>query len=327
MIGSAAQFGSDSGIAACAPGAAADARSLFLSPAAVRARIALTYLWRHGRLPDLAAPTRFTELVQLRKLHDRDPRLPLLADKVRVKAHVAARLGAEWVIPTLWHGDALPTVPPWAPPFVVKSRHGCKHCAFVRTGTEDWSAIRRQARRWMRSPYGLWLDEWLYRRIERGLLVEPFIADRGALPVDYKLYVFAGRVAFVQVHLSREHAHRWILFDSAWRCVSDPTAAVPPPRSLAAMVAAAEDLGRDFDFVRIDFYEVRGAPLFGEMTFYPGSGLDRFSPSSLDERIGALWRDARARHRTDLARPEGFEPPTEEVEAPCSIQLSYGRAL
>ncbi len=27
-----------------------------------------------------------------------------------------------------------------------------------------------------------------------------------------------------------------------------------------------------------------------------------------------------------VARPEGFEPPTEEVEAPCSIQLSYGRA-
>ncbi len=27
-----------------------------------------------------------------------------------------------------------------------------------------------------------------------------------------------------------------------------------------------------------------------------------------------------------LARPEGFEPPTKEVEAPCSIQLSYGRS-
>ncbi len=25
-----------------------------------------------------------------------------------------------------------------------------------------------------------------------------------------------------------------------------------------------------------------------------------------------------------MAHPEGFEPPTKEVEAPCSIQLSYG---
>ncbi len=28
--------------------------------------------------------------------------------------------------------------------------------------------------------------------------------------------------------------------------------------------------------------------------------------------------------RGNLAHPEGFEPPTKEVEAPCSIQLSYG---
>lgn len=293
MIGSATQSGSDVDDVACAPAAATAGGSLFFSPAAVRARIALTYLWRHGRLPDLAAPTRFTEMVQLRKLHDRDPRMPLLADKVRVKAHVAARLGADWVTPTLWHGHALPRVPSWAPPFVVKSRHGCRQCAFVRTGTEDWTVIRRRARRWMRSPYGLWLDEWLYRGIERGLLVEPFIAGRRVLPIDYKFFVFAGRVAFVQVHLSREQAHRWLVFDPAWRCVSHPgTRDVPPPRSLATMVAAAQELGRDFDFIRVDLYEAGTRPLFGEMTFYPGSGLYPLSPPSLDTRMGALWRDA-----------------------------------
>ena len=64
-------------------------RSLFLAPAAVRARIGLTYLWRHRRWPNLADALRFTEQVQLRKIHDRDPRMPMLADKVLVKAHVA----------------------------------------------------------------------------------------------------------------------------------------------------------------------------------------------------------------------------------------------
>lgn len=29
-------------------------------------------------------------------------------------------------------------------------------------------------------------------------------------------------------------------------------------------------------------------------------------------------------NRKAMAHPEGFEPPTKEVEAPCSIQLSYG---
>lgn len=55
------------------------------------------------------------------------------------------------------------------------------------------------------------------------------------------------------------------------------------------MIVAAEALARDFDFVRVDFYEVEGQPLFGKMTFYPGSGLDRFNPVSLDQVMGDHW--------------------------------------
>lgn len=241
-----------------------------------RARIALTYLWRHHRLPGLADPRRFTELVQQRKLVDRDPRLPRLSDKVAVKAFVADRIGADWVTPTLWQGTALPEAPPWPMPFVVKSRHGCNQRAFVRDAAVDWTAIRRRARAWMQRRYGYWLDEWLYRHIPRGLLVEPFIGHDGALPIDYKFYVFGGRVRCIQVHLDRERAHRWILFDTDWCRISAPTADPDPqpPAALRQMVNAAEALGRGFDFVRVDLYETPAGPRFGEMTFYPGSGLD-----------------------------------------------------
>ncbi len=264
--------------------------------AMARARIRLTYLWRHGRLPDLSDPRRFTELVQTRKLNDRDPRMPPAVDKVHAKRIAAERLGDEWVIPTLWRGVVLPEAMAWEPAFVVKSRHRCNQRAFVRTGEEDWAAIRRRAARRMRRPYGGWLDGWAYRGVARGLLVEPFVGTSGVLPVDYKFYVFGGRVGYVQVHLDRERAHRWLLFDPAWRRVS---AATPgddprPPRSLAAMIAAAEALGEGRDFVRVDFYEVAGRPLFGEMTFYPGSGLDRFAPVTLDAAIGARWLAAGA---------------------------------
>lgn len=49
-------------------------------------RIRLIYLWRHGRLPDLDDPKRFTEFVQRRKLSDRDPRMAGLISKVTAKA-------------------------------------------------------------------------------------------------------------------------------------------------------------------------------------------------------------------------------------------------
>lgn len=260
-----------------------------------RARIGLTYVWRHRRLVNLRAPTRFTDLIQHRKLFDRDARMPALADKVRVKDYVARVLGSEWVIPTLWHGTRLPERYAWERPFVIKSRHGCNQTAFVRDGSEDWDAIRSQAARWSKRRYGYWLDEWLYAHVPRGLIVERFIGDCGTLPVDYKLFVFGGRVEYIQVHLGREHRHRWVVFDRDWGCVSQPSDDAPrPPASLAAMIAGAEALARPFDFVRADFYEAGGRPLFGEMTFYPGSGLTPVEPAALDFAMGAHWLAARA---------------------------------
>ena len=258
-------------------------------------RVHLTYLWRHGRRLSLDAPTRFTELVQRRKLFEHDQRLPVLIDKISAKRFVAEQLGDDWITPTLWSGTRLPEISCWPSPFVVKSRHGCNQRRFVRTGNEDWTAIRAASARWMRRDYGFWLDEHGYRGIARGLLVEPFVGDGSALPIDYKLYVFHGRVAFIQVHISREHRHRWMLFDCDWNRVSSPTSDPDPcrPTSLALMIDGAETLAHGFDFVRIDLYEVADQPRFGEMTFYPGSGLDPFDPPELDKILGALWLEGR----------------------------------
>jgi len=222
--------------------------------------------------------------------------MPPLADKLAVKAHVAAELGHRWVTPTLYHGRALPSLPLWEPPFAVKSRHGSNQRAFVRTGNEDWTAIRAAAKRWVRGPYGMLLDEWLYRHVPPGVLVEPFIGTDGVLPVDYKVYVFGGRAACVKVDRDREQGHWRGIYDLEWRPIWAPPGwrDPPPPVSLAAMIAAAERLGDGFDFVRADFYELAGRPRFGELTFYPGSGLSRL-PDDLDFWLGDLWRNARYR--------------------------------
>lgn len=269
-----------------------------------RTGIRLSYLWSHGRLPALDDPRLFTEWVQHRKLNDRDPQMTALADKVAVKAWVAERLGPRWVIPTLWQGTALPAVPVWPAPFVVKARHGCNQNRFVLDERVDWDGVPRDAARWMTRRYGAWLGEWLYRAIPRGLLVEPFVGEGAVLPIDYKFFVFGGRVEYVQVHLGRGHRHRWIVFDRDWRRVSAPSTDLDPPRPphLLQMIGAAEILGEDFTFVRVDLYDGVAGPLFGEMTFYPGSGLLRFDPVSLDARMGHDWRLASDDpRRTNLA--------------------------
>ena len=255
-------------------------------------RLHLTYLWRHRRPLSLSDPQLFTELVQQRKLIDRDPRIPLWIDKLTAKQIAADALGQEWITPTLWSGDTLPEEPPCKPPFVVKSRHGCRQMRVVRGESDDWNEIRQAASSWVQRPYGRWLDEWGYRDIPRGLLIEPFIGDGPALPIDYKLYVFHGRVEAIQVHLDRGTNHRWTLYDREWRRLSACTQLVDsgPPAGLARMIEGAETLGSKFEFVRVDFYDVGATPRFGEMTFYPGSGLDPFDEPGLDQELGRLWR-------------------------------------
>ena len=127
------------------------------------------------------------------------------------------------------------------------------------------------------------------------MLVEPFVGSCGELPIDYKFFVFGGQVAYIQVHLERETAHRWIVLDREWRQLTVTKEAPPPPNSLPAMICAAEALGRNFDFVRVDFYEVAGQPKFGEMTFYPGSGVYPLNPANPDVEMGALWLSAATR--------------------------------
>ena len=260
--------------------------------ALARLRISLSYWWRHGRFPDLASPQKFTEWVQWRKLNERSLLLAAMTDKIASKEIVTLRLGAQWVVPTLWRGTEAPQTPPWPTPFVIKASHGCNQFAIVRDVASDWPEALARSRSWTTRRYGYWLDEWLYSKSEPGLLVEPFIGENGALPNDYKLYVFNGRAEVVQVHTDRLGSHRWVQYDRHWNRLSDGIE-VPAPRMLDAMIIAAEALGQGHDFLRVDFYDLPGQPLFGEYCLYPGSGLDRFDPVSLDDLLGAKWEAAR----------------------------------
>ena len=78
---------------------------------------------------------------------------------------------------------------------------------------------------------------------------------------DYKCYVFNGTVRYVQVIEGRYDAVRSRFYDRDWqpqpfvRAV-DNGLEVEQPENFNKMIAVAENLANDLDFVRVDLYSV-----------------------------------------------------------------------
>ena len=62
---------------------------------------------------------------------------------------------------------------------------------------------------------------------------------------------------------------------------------MPQPVNYGKMVELAEKLSAPLKFARIDFYEINGKIYFGEITFFPGNGMEEFSPEEWDYQLGS----------------------------------------
>jgi hypothetical protein len=274
----------------------------FVPHAAYRA----VYGWgRLGYFPNYVHPRTLNEKATWWLRQTRDPRLSQRADKLAVRAFVAAT--APWVrLPEVYAVaadaddfpfDELPEVS------VLKSNHGSQHVRVLRRPF-DVEAARAQAAAWLSRPFGAPEWEWHYRAIPRRVFAEAFLGrPDGALPRDYKVLVLNGRAHLVSVFVRQEGKRlRRITFDRDWGVVplhlpayrGGPPDVVesdlhpPRPRRLEELLRAAEVLAEDFPFVRADFYVVDETIYFGELTFLPSAGYAPFSPVSYDRELGDL---------------------------------------
>ena len=70
---------------------------------------------------------------------------------------------------------------------------------------------------------------------------------------------------------------------------ADPQA-LPKPACYDEMIRISKKLSEGLPFVRVDLYEVAGRVYCGEITLYPGSGMETFQPESWDYTLGS-WID------------------------------------
>ena len=261
------------------------------------------FLKKVGYPLNLDNPKTFNEKLQWLKLHDRNPQYTKMVDKYEAKKYVANIIGDKYIIPTLgiWNHfdeidfDQLPKQ------FVLKCTHDSGSIVICRDKeTLDKKAAKKKIERGLRYNYyysgGF---EWPYKDVKPRIIAEKFMINEGKSDLtDYKLMCFNGKVKcnFTCTGRNSERGLRVTFYDRAWQKMPFerhyPAEKCPEdkPSNYEKMVELAEKLAISLKFARIDFYDIDGSIYFGEITFFPGNGMEEFYPVEWDKKLGDYIR-------------------------------------
>lgn len=259
----------------------------------------MIYLFELHKWPDLKNPKTFNEKLQWLKLHDRRSEYTTMVDKYAVKEFVAKIIGSEYIIPTLgvWNRfeeidfNTLPNQ------FVLKTTHGGGGLAVVIC--KDKNSFNRQKAKKildksLKSNIYANYREWPYKNVPKRIIAEKYMPSDNGL-IDYKVHNFNGVPKFILVCRNRYSTNPMAetFFSDKWEKLDlkrpgHPNPNMEKPESLQEVLELSALLSKDLPFARTDFYIIDSKVYFGEITFYPASGLSPFYPNEYDKLFGDL---------------------------------------
>lgn len=266
--------------------------------------LSLRWWCMNGYWLDWKHPKTFCEKLQWLKVYDRNPLYTNLVDKFEVKKYIADVIGEEYIIPTLgiWERaedidfDSLPDK------FVLKTTHGSgSKGIIICTNKLTFNKIEaiHILNKIVKQDTYISLREWPYKNVPKRIMAEQFIenGNNETCLTDYKFFCFNGEPRYCQVIKDRDKEETIDFFDMNWQHQEfiglNPIAThaiVCPnkPENFETMFKLAYRLSKGLRFSRIDFYNINGKIYFGEITFFPASGIGIFNPSCWDKKLGEM---------------------------------------
>lgn len=250
---------------------------------------------------NLKNPKSFNEKLQWLKLYNRKHQYTLMVDKLKVKDYVADLIGEEYIIPTLgvWENAKDVDFNSLPDKFVIKCNHNSGQGLYICKNKSEMNEaeVRSNLQKALETDYFIRFREWPYKDVERRIIAEKYIEDKSSVDgdlKDYKFMCFNGKVHCSFVCSERKTDLKVSFFDRDWmpmpfeRHYPRSNNPIPKPVHYEEMIRLAEVLSKGIPFVRVDFYDVEDKIFFGELTFFPGSGFEEFTPDIWDERLGSL---------------------------------------
>ena len=180
--------------------------------------------------------------------------------------------------------------------FVLKCTHGCGYNIICENKMLlDKKECIKELNKWLNIKFGYESAETHYMHIKPRIICEEFIENNeGEFPIDYKVYCFNGKAKIILVCTNRKNGYKTVFYDLEWNRVyardnEVKVSEIEKPKSLEKMIEYSQILSRDFEFVRVDFYEFFGKPILGEMTFTPAACLGDYN-EKWTKRLGE-WID------------------------------------
>lgn len=263
------------------------------------------YYFRTGHKLNLDCPKRFTEKVQWLKLYGFGDLETRLVDKYLVRDWVKEQIGEQYLIPLygVWADpedidyDKLPKS------FMLKGNHGSQ--MNIRVNDKDNLDIENLTdtlKRWLSLDFAHCLGgfELQYESVPRRIIAEEIMIDDGKCDLDdYKFHCFNGVPKFCEVISGRSEIETIDYYDMEWvhqdfidepesSAIKNSTYKIPMPANFQEMKRIASKLSGGFPYVRVDLYSINNRIYFGEMTFTPASGGDKFTPDAADFMLGEL---------------------------------------
>lgn len=250
-----------------------------------------------GRYPNLENPKTFSDKQQWMKLNYKNPLMTICADKYAVREYLKEK-GYESILSNVIgyyktveeiNIDNLPNE------FVLKASHGSGWNLIVKDKTDiAWRPWKLIMDCWLQNDIYWPGREWPYKEMPKSIICEELMTDSSGELMDYKFHCFNGVPKYIQANKGRSSKrHAQNFYDLNWKIlpfgkdlIPLPDVEIDKPHCLSKMLLIAEDLAQNFPFVRVDLYEVNKEIIFGELTFFPKSGLPDFVPAEYDSIIG-----------------------------------------
>lgn len=257
--------------------------------------IKFIYFFCFWKKLNLNNPQTYSEKLQWIKLYDRRNIYTTIVDKYSVKEYVASIIGKEYIIPTIGVWDKFEDIDIEKLPdsFVLKCTHDSGGLVICKDKEKfDVSAARKKINKSLKRDYYLLGREWPYKNVKRRIIAEPYISDSKNQLNDYKFFCFNGKPRMLFIASDRGTDTRFDFFDMDFNHLSfeqghpNSIKKIQKPNGFDKMSLLASMLSKDFPEVRVDFYNVDGKILFGELTLFHFSGFVPFEPSKWDKKMG-----------------------------------------